>query len=215
MRKLIWILVVFPLISGSAYAIQMTLLPETWYEIYNPSTTDILSIKPETMRVGRSGGEARSFWEFSLLDINSQLKTIDSAFITFRSIGNKEDSIIDAYEADLIPTVEDWNNDAFSIGNKMLNWSNTTAVGVLSTENLDITEWLIYAIENEFSYFGIMAQAHHENNTVWFNAFLPEGEIVITGSSVPVASVPDASIMLLLGSSLMVLAVFSRKSKRS
>jgi len=211
MRRLIWLLVVFHLISGSAYAIQIELLPETWFEIYNPGSTDILSIEPETMRVGRHGGEARSFWEFSLLGINSQVETIDSAFISFRSIGNKENSIIDAYAADLIPTVEDWNNDAFSIGNKMLNWSNTSAVGDLSTEIFDITEWLIYAVENDFSYFGIMAQAHFENQTVWFNDFLPEGEIVITGSPAPV---PEPATILLFVTGLVGLVGFRKKFKR-
>ncbi len=51
-RTIIWILAIFPLILGTADAIQITLLPETWFEIYNPDTTDVLSIKPTTMRVG-------------------------------------------------------------------------------------------------------------------------------------------------------------------
>ena len=142
-------------------------------------------------------------------DINSQFKTIDSAFISFRSIGNKEDSVIDAYDADLIPTVEDWNNDAFSIGNKILNWSSTSAVGVLSTENFDITKWLLFAVENEFSYFGIMAQAHFENYTVWFNEFLPEGEIVITGTPIP-----EPSTIILLGAGIIGLLGLGRKKIR-
>lgn len=185
---------------GSADAIQLTLLPETWFEIYHVGTTDTLSIKPDIIRVGRGGAESRGFWEYSLSEITSQLSNIESAFIYFRSIGNKEDSLIDAYQADSIHTIEDWNNDVFSFGNTMLKWSSTSAVGDLSTEILNITDWLIYAIDNEISYFGIMAQAHQNYYSVPLNEFLPVGEIIVTGS--PATPVPEPTSMLLFGTGL-------------
>jgi hypothetical protein len=206
LKTIACIFAILLLVSGTGNATEITISPETWFEIYNSGGTDILSVEPETMRVGRSGTEGRAFWEYSLSGIDSQLNTIDSAFIYFRSIGNKENSLIDAYEADLIPTLDDWNNDSLSIGNAILEWSDTSAVGDLSIEMFDITDWIIHGVENEFSYFGIMAQANYQYPTVPFNDFLPEGEIVITGTPIP-----EPSTILLLSSGLIGLAGWSRR----
>jgi hypothetical protein len=212
MKKAVCIIVFQFLLLGTADAAQVTLLPETWFEIYHYST-DTLSIKPDTIRVGRIGEESRGFWEYSLSGMKAQLSTIDSAFIYFRSIGNKENSLIDAYKADLTPTYEDWNNDAASFGNAILKWSSTSAVGDLSTEKFDITNWLIFAINNELPYLGLMAQAHYDYRSFPLNEFLPFGEIIVTGS--PANPVPLPSSMLLFGTGLVGLIGYMRlKSHR-
>jgi len=173
-----------------------------------------IATEPSTMQVGIANYQARAFWEYSISDITHQFESINFASINITNIGWTHTTQLHTYEADAIPTTNDWFN-----WNTSDTWQNKVLYGWDDPFNrgpnnvFDITNGLSTAINNNYSYLGILLLAPSASGTLnTFSEVLANAEITISGIEAQVP-VPEPSTTFLLISGLIGLLGFKKKFK--